>query len=280
MTEHPKKRRGLVLAGGGAKGAYAFGCLKALREKGFSFEAVSGTSVGALNALLWSADRSDKLEIGTNLWSQISFHRVYPLKLLNRFRRLPSVVLYMVATCYVFLRLFVSACKGDPVPYRAVWLTPLIFLAALPGLFFGYPDTLDAFWFGMFLGVLGWIALLKNSKSSRGPGTSAIFMEWGIVILIISCAIVIGFGEMISIVLTGALEWALKSANVSSNRSDIILIIMYTLLIVVGIYGVALLFAWLLSKVDAVFVKFDRWACSDNTALLSPNLGWQRMYSV
>lgn len=48
-------RRALVLAGGGAKGAYAFGCLRAFRRCGIRFDAVTGTSVGALNALIWSA---------------------------------------------------------------------------------------------------------------------------------------------------------------------------------------------------------------------------------
>lgn len=45
-------KQALVLAGGGAKGAYQAGCIKAMREIGYDFDIVTGTSIGALNALL------------------------------------------------------------------------------------------------------------------------------------------------------------------------------------------------------------------------------------
>lgn len=43
---------GLVLEGGGAKGAFHAGAVKALIEKGFIFDGVAGTSIGALNGAL------------------------------------------------------------------------------------------------------------------------------------------------------------------------------------------------------------------------------------
>lgn len=43
---------GLALEGGGAKGAYQIGAYKALLELGFRFDAVAGTSIGAINAAL------------------------------------------------------------------------------------------------------------------------------------------------------------------------------------------------------------------------------------
>ena len=46
------KEYGLVLDGGGARGAYQIGAWKALREAGVKIEAVAGTSVGALNGAL------------------------------------------------------------------------------------------------------------------------------------------------------------------------------------------------------------------------------------
>ncbi|MCL2630606.1 MAG: patatin-like phospholipase family protein [Firmicutes bacterium] len=46
------KSYGLVLEGGGAKGAYHVGALKALLEFGIKFGAVMGTSVGAINGAL------------------------------------------------------------------------------------------------------------------------------------------------------------------------------------------------------------------------------------
>lgn len=42
--------RGLVLEGGGTKGAYQLGAYKALKELGMEFDGIVGTSIGALNA--------------------------------------------------------------------------------------------------------------------------------------------------------------------------------------------------------------------------------------
>ncbi|RDY24994.1 patatin-like phospholipase family protein [Romboutsia maritimum] len=41
--------KGLILEGGGTKGAYQIGAYKALRELGIDFQGVAGTSIGALN---------------------------------------------------------------------------------------------------------------------------------------------------------------------------------------------------------------------------------------
>lgn len=41
--------KGLVLEGGGARGAYQIGAYKALKDLGMDFQGVSGTSIGALN---------------------------------------------------------------------------------------------------------------------------------------------------------------------------------------------------------------------------------------
>ena len=43
---------GLILAGGGAKGAYQIGAWKAMLELGIEFEAIAGTSIGAINGAL------------------------------------------------------------------------------------------------------------------------------------------------------------------------------------------------------------------------------------
>lgn len=47
-----KSKYGLVLEGGGAKGAYHIGVYKALMEMGYHFSGVAGTSIGALNGAL------------------------------------------------------------------------------------------------------------------------------------------------------------------------------------------------------------------------------------
>ena len=67
------KEYGLVLDGGGARGAYQIGAWKALREAGVHINAVAGTSVGALNgALICMGDR----EKAEKIWSEMTFSRV------------------------------------------------------------------------------------------------------------------------------------------------------------------------------------------------------------
>jgi len=48
------RRRGLVLSGGAALGAYQAGALKTLRQRGLEFELISATSIGTLHALAWN----------------------------------------------------------------------------------------------------------------------------------------------------------------------------------------------------------------------------------
>ena len=45
-------KKGLVLEGGGTKGAYQIGAFKALKDLGIEFTGIAGTSIGALNAAL------------------------------------------------------------------------------------------------------------------------------------------------------------------------------------------------------------------------------------
>lgn len=65
---------GLVLAGGGGKGAYEIGVWKALLEaKRITVGAVSGTSVGALNAALFAAGDYDEAE---DIWMHINTDKI------------------------------------------------------------------------------------------------------------------------------------------------------------------------------------------------------------
>ena len=73
------KKRGkyaLVLAGGGAKGAYQIGAWKAFKELKIEFCAVSGASVGALNATLFAQNDYNK---AVHLWENISLDKVVNL---------------------------------------------------------------------------------------------------------------------------------------------------------------------------------------------------------
>ncbi|MFY9140106.1 MAG: patatin-like phospholipase family protein [Thermacetogeniaceae bacterium] len=66
---------GIVLEGGGARGAYHVGVWKALNELGIDFKGVAGTSVGALNgAMMVQKDLEQALEV----WSEIT-----PSKIIN-----------------------------------------------------------------------------------------------------------------------------------------------------------------------------------------------------
>jgi NTE family protein len=64
---------GIVLEGGGARGAYQVGAWKALRELGIDYQGVAGTSVGALNgAMMVQGDFNKTLEV----WSDITPSKV------------------------------------------------------------------------------------------------------------------------------------------------------------------------------------------------------------
>ena len=67
------KEYGIVLEGGGAKGAYQVGAWKALREAGVKIKGIAGTSVGALNgALMCMGD----LELAERVWSNLTYSQV------------------------------------------------------------------------------------------------------------------------------------------------------------------------------------------------------------
>lgn len=59
----------LVLSGGGAKGAFQVGALNVLREKGYSYDAISGVSVGALNGAMLTTMQFDEL---VSIWETIT----------------------------------------------------------------------------------------------------------------------------------------------------------------------------------------------------------------
>ncbi|ABX40807.1 patatin-like phospholipase family protein [Lachnoclostridium phytofermentans] len=67
------KEYGIVLEGGGAKGAYQIGVWKAMRELGIKIKGISGVSVGALNGALICMGDFDK---AIKLWESITYDRV------------------------------------------------------------------------------------------------------------------------------------------------------------------------------------------------------------
>lgn len=69
---------GLVLSGGGGKGAYELGVWKALNDLKLHkhIDVISGTSIGAFNAVLFSQDDMEKADA---LWNEVTMEKLIPL---------------------------------------------------------------------------------------------------------------------------------------------------------------------------------------------------------
>lgn len=80
MGEDIKKGVGLVLAGGGGKGAYQIGVIKALKEKGLldGVTGLSGASIGAVNAFLYAMD---DIDIMYKAWDDIDMLTLFDVDL-------------------------------------------------------------------------------------------------------------------------------------------------------------------------------------------------------
>ena len=77
---HDDTSVGVVLAGGGGKGAYQAGVLKALKENGVlnNIEAISGASIGAVNSLLFAMN---DIELMYKAWSDINMQTVFDFEI-------------------------------------------------------------------------------------------------------------------------------------------------------------------------------------------------------
>lgn len=71
-----RNKKGLILAGGGAKGVFQIGTMQAFKELGLKFDAVAGTSVGALNAAFYA---QDDLDAAIEMWENIGIQQVIDL---------------------------------------------------------------------------------------------------------------------------------------------------------------------------------------------------------
>ena len=77
---------GLVLSGGGGKGAYELGVWKALRELKIDkhIDVFSGTSIGAFNAVLFA---QNDLEVAEALWDEVTIDKIVPISKLNLLKK-------------------------------------------------------------------------------------------------------------------------------------------------------------------------------------------------
>jgi len=94
-------KRALVLSGGGARGAYELGVWRAFDEIGITFDIVTGTSIGALNGVIYA---QQKLAEAEQLWNAIN-----PTKVISTDEKDPKKFL---------VELFGKAVLGgaDPTP--------------------------------------------------------------------------------------------------------------------------------------------------------------------
>jgi NTE family protein len=67
---------GLALEGGGAKGAFHIGALKALFEQGYQFDAVAGTSIGAFNG---AAIVQGDFDVCYKFWTEIETSQLFDI---------------------------------------------------------------------------------------------------------------------------------------------------------------------------------------------------------
>lgn len=77
---------GLVLSGGGGKGAYELGVWKALKELDLAkhIDVFSGTSIGAFNAVLFA---QDDMVLAEGLWDEVTMDKLVPLSKFELFRK-------------------------------------------------------------------------------------------------------------------------------------------------------------------------------------------------
>jgi Patatin-like phospholipase len=162
LEELRGKRIGLVLSGGGAKGAYQIGCWRVLRECGITkFAAVSGSSVGALTAMLVALD---KFECADSLWRTLRFGTIVGLKPL-RFLVLPIWIFVAVS------RLIQPPVRGKAIRFRAALLLSWM----LVDVWYAAPEFFEnRSWYILTEGVL--IPLL--ALSLFGPLVRRVVLDW------------------------------------------------------------------------------------------------------
>lgn len=96
-----KRNVALVLGGGGGKGAYQIGAWQAIREYGIEKDigAVAGTSVGALNGVLFL---QGNLETANKVWSMVDNDKILHLNTSGHIRALKKFKLGRILTDGVF----------------------------------------------------------------------------------------------------------------------------------------------------------------------------------
>src|ERR1035437_6776706 len=131
MSAAQPLRIGVVLTGGGAKGAYQIGCLRALQDAGLTpVAAISGVSVGAIHGVMLAAGKLDEAEA---IWRCLRWRDVATVAT-HRLRLFPVWLLAGVASEFSPFKVW---RLSDSVTHPARWrryVYPLACLATGLGL--------------------------------------------------------------------------------------------------------------------------------------------------
>jgi predicted acylesterase/phospholipase RssA len=124
-------RIGVVLTGGGAKGAYQIGCLRALQDARLApLDAISGVSVGAIHGVMLAAGKLDEAEA---IWRRARWRDVVSVAT-HRLRLLPVWLLAGLASEFSPFKVWrLSESVTHPVRWRR-YVYPFACLATALGL--------------------------------------------------------------------------------------------------------------------------------------------------
>lgn len=120
MSEIVRKNKlGLVLSGGGAKGAYQVGVLEYMAEINMEIDALSGTSIGALNGAVISSQRdlAKSAKILRTIWEELGSQPPLKLKAPNVITVLDVFSSLLPASQFkVVSKIFLKAVKYKDIP--------------------------------------------------------------------------------------------------------------------------------------------------------------------
>lgn len=110
-------KRALVLAGGGSKGAYEVGFVKALNELGITYQIITGTSIGALNGCLLAQKEQKALE---ELWDHMDYSTVFAGNFDEKFSFDIETMLNQSNLVFSFFKNYIKEKGADITPLKNV----------------------------------------------------------------------------------------------------------------------------------------------------------------
>jgi hypothetical protein len=171
---------GLVLSGGGGKGAYQIGCWEGLRHAGFTeYTVISGTSVGALNAALIAMGDVDHAK---NVWANLSEPQVL---LTTSLRKLFVAVIVAITIGVVTL---LELCLGAAFVFAVAWLLPAVVLTASSYKLVDGHETYDTGPIGTWITTHRWAAF--------GLGCYEVALVIALIFTLLDKSVLFGIGRL------------------------------------------------------------------------------------